>query len=621
MLVHFRAALAILCGILTIKFGEADTLNSIFDLSIDPYEDNNVYGSEDYADVLLKLEDRRKYWQALTMPANSPDTSNQKPQWNKCGRICTWINENDEDVQAKSIEPKYSYSEAPHIVYVLVDDWGYNDFGVRSTYLSWTTPNIDRLASEGVLLENYYTNNLCSPSRASLLTGRYALRTGVYFDDDELPLTETTLAEELKSAGYRNYIVGKWHLGQSAKSLYPTNRGFDYFYGYMSGVETYWTKEHNGYTDLFENTDFVTDPDELDEDYHSGFLYQAKVEEVIENHAKDYADTPMFLYYAMHLVHEPWTAPDIYLQRCDRNIEYYMSDDEHYTKTNAVYNYCGMNLMMDEAIANLTCTLNRVGFADNTILIIAGDNGAHEDIPGGNYPYKGWKETSMRGAFANTAIIHSNLIPSTSRGATYSQNVHITDWLPTLMGLATNRQWTGSYSGADLDGVDFWDAMLNNEASGREEMVLTSYATGQFVMHLKDIKYLWDYKTSDLLGPTVYFNKDLDPRKSKRQCVDATLLEPYTPFPNAITRLTAVYNAMMMTSDTTSAVDLTFTVFILVALIAVVAVALLIAYHAARIKQQGLDSQQDYNRYHRSKNGHHHHHEHQPRNTEADPLL
>ena len=123
-------------------------------------------------------------------------------------------------------------------MFVLVDDWGFNDVGFRSSYLSWTTPTFDSLASEGVLLTNYYTNEICAPSRASFLTGRYVLRLGVYDNNSELPSSEVTIAQELKSAGYATYMVGKWHEGIARKEFWPANRGFDRFYGYLNGMET-----------------------------------------------------------------------------------------------------------------------------------------------------------------------------------------------------------------------------------------------------------------------------------------------------------------------------------------------------------------------------------------------
>lgn len=102
--------------------------------------------------------------------------------------------------------------------------------------MPWTTPTIDNLASEGIVLQNYYTNYLCGPSRASFLTGRYSLRTGVTDYVGELPLNESTIAQELRSAGYRSYLIGKWDMGFSTIQHMPIQRGFDYFYGFLSGM-------------------------------------------------------------------------------------------------------------------------------------------------------------------------------------------------------------------------------------------------------------------------------------------------------------------------------------------------------------------------------------------------
>lgn len=256
------------------------------------------------------------------------------------------------------------------------------------------------------------------------MTGRYSLRLGVYDNFGELPHSEVTLADELHSAGYRNYIVGKWHLGMSSYSYFPLQRGFDYFYGFVDGKMDYYTKESGDFLDLFENNDFVVDEGEISDDLHAAYLFQAKAESAIKYHADNYAGTPMFLYYAMQLIHEPWTAPSIYLSRCTTT-QYTTENDETSTQEN-VDNYCAMNVMLDEAVANITCVLEANGMSENTVLIIAGDNGGEVHIPGNSYPFKGHKGSVMRGGISNTAIIHSNLIPKSVRGSEYSKLVHIT---------------------------------------------------------------------------------------------------------------------------------------------------------------------------------------------------
>lgn len=122
----------------------------------------------------------------------------------------------------------------------------------------------------------------------------------------ELPLNETTIAQELKSAGYRTYLVGKWHLGYSTKYHLPPSRGFDYFYGFLSADEDYYTKqvsESGYYYDFHENYNVVNKS--AINNTHNAYLFSNKASSIIKNHAKNYASTPMFLYYALQLIHWP----------------------------------------------------------------------------------------------------------------------------------------------------------------------------------------------------------------------------------------------------------------------------------------------------------------------------
>lgn len=385
-------------------------------------ENVNSYYDENYAEDLAYLTERATYWSGQLVEAEIADESGQKSKWNKNGGVCPWRSDTHED---RTIEQLYSYSAAPNIVFFVVDDWGANDIGYQSDYLSWTTPNVDKLAANGIKLGNYYTNEWCVPSRAALMTGRYALRFGMHSPDDssitsmELPLTEVTLAEELKSAGYRTNLIGKWHLGWSTDSKTPYHRGFDYFYGFLGAKIDYWTKEFDNFLDLRENDSTVTDEDEISEDLHTAYLYAKKAEEVIADHSKNYPDQPLFLYYGSQLIHTSWSAPQSYIDRCGV---------EEGTASTSTLTYCAMNLLLDEAIGNLTCALDKYDMNDNTVFILVSDNGGILSMDGNNAPFRGSKGSMLRGANNVPAFIMgpNSLIPSNMVGETYDGQIHVT---------------------------------------------------------------------------------------------------------------------------------------------------------------------------------------------------
>ena len=134
-------------------------------------------------------------------------------------------------------------TQRPNVLLIVSDDLGYADIGIYGSR-DIPTPNIDRVAQEGIRFTNAYVSGpYCSPSRAGLMTGRYPQRFGYEFNPDGspdygLPLTETTMADRLKAAGYRTALFGKWHLG-SADRLHPMRRGFEEFYGFLGADHSY----------------------------------------------------------------------------------------------------------------------------------------------------------------------------------------------------------------------------------------------------------------------------------------------------------------------------------------------------------------------------------------------
>ena len=191
----------------------------LFDLAEDPYEANNLLddptgaAATKYADITSQMSARHEYFSQFITDPDPPIFNAAITAFRSCGGVCSYVENTVEETEtvAKNVmlssNPMHTNNpQAPNIVFVLVDDWGWNDVGWRSNYMSWTTPNIDRLATEGIKLENYYSAYYCIPARASLLTGRYAIRHGTWdnsFESNEhlpheMSLDETTIAQEMQ---------------------------------------------------------------------------------------------------------------------------------------------------------------------------------------------------------------------------------------------------------------------------------------------------------------------------------------------------------------------------------------------------------------------------------------
>ena len=197
--------------------------------------------------------------------------------------------------------------DRPNIVFIMADDLGNADLGYRGGEV--ISPNLDALAAEGVRLESFYGEPVCTPSRAALMTGRYPMRHGlqtlVIFPSHTygLPLEERTLPQALHDAGYETWMVGKWHLGHADRKYWPQNRGFDHFYGNVMGEVNYFTRERGGLIDWQRDGAF------LKEDGYYTTLIGDEAVKLIESYD---GEKPFFLYFASLAPHAPYEAPDSY---------------------------------------------------------------------------------------------------------------------------------------------------------------------------------------------------------------------------------------------------------------------------------------------------------------------
>ena len=189
----------------------------------------------------------------------------------------------------------------PNFVFILGDDVGYGSI------TSDITPFMAGLQKKSVVLENYYSQETCTPARAALLTGRYPLTIGVQFYEQEaanrggLPEGETTLADVLQTEGYTTYMMGKWNLGNASPDQLPTARGFDYYLGFLDAYNHYWTKQNPDFPDYkdFLYADgqcyYTYDGDDLET--YSTEMFQNAAVAAVAGH--DFDESPMFMYLAL----------------------------------------------------------------------------------------------------------------------------------------------------------------------------------------------------------------------------------------------------------------------------------------------------------------------------------
>ena len=416
--------------------------------------------------------------------------------------------------------PKTRTSSKPNIIIILVDDLGFNQissYGGGMANGQFKTPNIDKLANDGVLCTNGYSSSpVCSPSRASLLTGRFATRfgyeftpttssmmkaisvfskkngiaDGIYYDNREeniiaidqmgIPQSEKTIPEMLKPEGYHNIHIGKWHLGHGEDFL-PRKHGFDESLRMDQGSLFLPENDKNVINAkldfdpidkvLWGNLPYAVNFNEGPRMNPDGHLTDYLTDEAVKVIEKN-KNRPFFLYLAYWAVHSPLQAKK-----------------EDYEKLSFIKNHeervlASMVMTVDRGVGKIRDVLKENNMDDNTIIIFTSDNGApgYIGLPDLNKPYRGWKLTHFEGGVHVPFIVsYPNKIP---KGSAYNgrvSNLDIFSTAASLAGIDINRN---DLQQIQFDGVNILP-YLSGEKEGEPDRVLFN-KSGDYSFLIKD---------------------------------------------------------------------------------------------------------------------------------------
>ena len=299
-------------------------------------------------------------------------------------------------------------AERPNIILVLADDLGLYELGCYGQE-KIRTPNIDRLAREGMRFDRFYSaSTVCAPARASLMTGLHTGHSPIRGNKEgggwgpeepegqnPLPSESVTLAERLKDLGYATAVFGKWGLGGPGSTGQPNFQGFDHFYGYLcqrvahNYYPTHLWRNHD--VDVLHGNDYFRAHQRIPEPLASGAEYAERyagddyapeeialeAERWIAAHAERSPDDPFFIYYASVIPHVALQVPDAYTDAYPRDWdpEHYLGNRGYLPHPRPRAAYAGMITFLDEVVGRLRAAVEAAGVADNTLIVVTSDNG------------------------------------------------------------------------------------------------------------------------------------------------------------------------------------------------------------------------------------------------------
>nr|KAG5703059.1 hypothetical protein BaRGS_016220 [Batillaria attramentaria] len=290
-------------------------------------------------------------------------------------------------------------------------------------------------------MDSTYTPPNCGPSRTALFSGTHAYRFGLQGHGMSLggsghvPLSRTILPQKLKQLGYKTHLIGKWHQGFCNWAMYPTNRGFDSFYGFLAQGQDHFKhiKREEGHLPPYPyDFRFNEMPDFTVAGEYSVDIYSERARTIIREHIEEFPDnrTPFFILLSHAAIHVPNQVPQCYV---NTYCQAAYPNPERRTK-------CGMMAAVDEGLTNIVDDLERAGILNNTLIVFTSDNGGAQNAGSSNWPLRGGKGTLWEGGIRIPSFIYSKsrtILPHTRW--TWNGLFYMTDWYGTLWGFATQR--------------------------------------------------------------------------------------------------------------------------------------------------------------------------------------
>jgi arylsulfatase A len=392
----------------------------------------------------------------------------------------------------------------PNIIYILADDLGYGDLGCYGSKLN-ATPNLDRMATDGIRFTDFHAGSWCLPSRVGLMTGTHAARPGLMAKNAPRMAERITIAEMLKKQGYATALFGKWHLGMG-KGTHPLDQGFDYWYGTVGSND--WNGPGYNYADFRDTPEEGWKTPRMVNREQQGVIDQSQftreytketLQFIRENKKK-----PFFIYLSHNMPHVPVFASEAFKGK----------------SRNGVYGDVIMEL--DWSVGQVLKALEKEGLSENTLVVFTSDNGPWKmfgEFGGDSGPLHGEKSTTWEGGQRVPAIFYwpKKIKPSVSPAFVANTDVYAT--LAAITGSTVEE-------GQAIDSHDQSGVLLSGAASPRTELISyhhgqpLAYRNGKYKIHFFTRERTRDPETGKAepsvpCNPPLLFDMKKDPAESK----------------------------------------------------------------------------------------------------------